>query len=178
MTTKKQLSANQKNALKGGVKTEQGKEISKMNSLKHGFFSKITTDYDKIDNQDFCESFYKHFAPANIYEEQLVEMLLSNLLTLRRICLVEKEYIETKLHPDIGMEFDFSVKKGYKPVIKLDLLDDLSKFQKYKTSIQRCIFKVQHELERLTFNRNSDFKYIPNAIDVSVSADNGFVLGD
>ena len=43
--------------------------------------------------------------PANEYENQMVEILLSNLLTFRRICLVEKEYLETKIHPDIEMVF-------------------------------------------------------------------------
>ena len=73
--------------------------------------------------------------PANEYENQMVEILLSNLLTFRRICLVEKEYLETKIHPDIEMDFSTCLKKGYEPEIKLDLIDELNKFQKYKTSI-------------------------------------------
>ncbi|MEI8129718.1 MAG: hypothetical protein WCG95_08915 [bacterium] len=176
MTTTKQIKANQKNALKGGVKTDASKEASKMNALKHGFFSKITTEYDKIDNEAFCKEIYACFNPQNQYEKQLVEILLSNLLTYRRICFIEKEFIETKLNPHKGMEFDHYITKGYEPVIKLDLLDDLSKFQKYKTYVQNCIYKTQHELERLTANRHSDIKIIPNALDVNITAENGFVF--
>ncbi len=176
MTTIKQIKANRKNALAGGVKTDAGKAVSKMNALKHGFFSKITTEYDKIDCEDFCKEIYDCFNPQNQYETQLVEILLSNVLTYRRICLIEKEFVETKLNPHKGFEFENYITKGYEPVIKLDLLDELSKYQKYKTYVQNSLYKTQHELERLTANRYSDEKIIPNALDVSVSAENGFVL--
>ena len=90
MATIKQIKANRKNAIKGGVKTETGKAISSQNATKYGFFSKITTEFDKLNNEDFCKSIYNCFMPVNEYENQMVEILLSNLLTFRRICLVEK----------------------------------------------------------------------------------------
>lgn len=176
MTTTKQINANRKNALNGGVKTEQGKSITRMNAVKYGFFSKIITEYDKLINEDFCKSIYECFMPVNEYENQMVEILLSNLLTFRKICLIEKEDIETKLHPDEKMNFDICIKEGYKPIIQLDLLDDLNKFQKYKTSIQNNIIKIEHELERLSNNRDGINKIIPNTIDINVSNSNGFVL--
>ena len=36
--------------------------------------------------------------------------------------------------------------------------------------------QVEHELERLVVNRNSEYKYIPNTLDINVSNSNGFVL--
>ncbi|MCX5637107.1 MAG: hypothetical protein NTX52_05375 [Planctomycetota bacterium] len=38
--SEKQLEANRENALKGGVKTEEGKAIVKYNALKHGLLAK------------------------------------------------------------------------------------------------------------------------------------------
>lgn len=176
MATLKQQKANKLNSLKGGVKTHAGKEVSKMNALKYGFFSKIVTQFDKLNNSDFCNEIYICFNPINEYEKQLVEILLSNLLTFRRICFIEKEFIETKLNPNKKMEFDVYLKEGYKPIIELDLLDDLNKFQKYKTSVQNNIMKIEHELERLVNNRNNNNQIIPNIVDVNVSTQNGFVL--
>ena len=168
MTSDKQIKANKQNALKGGVKTDAGKSISRLNATKFGFFSKITTEFDKISNEDFCTEMYNYYQPENEYEKQLVEIILSNFLTYRRICFVEKEFIETKVNPDVShcdiVCDDLFLTKGYKSVIKLDLLDDLNKFQKYKTSIQNNIVKLSHELERLTNNRNSKNKIIPNAV--------------
>ena len=37
----KQLEANRKNAKLGGVKTEEGKEVSRLNALKHGLLSEV-----------------------------------------------------------------------------------------------------------------------------------------
>ena len=54
-----------------------------------------------------------------------------------------KNIVETKLNPDVKMDFEVCIKEGYKPVIELNLLDDLNKFQKYKTSIQNNIIKIQ-----------------------------------
>ena len=176
MATIKQIKANRKNAIKGGVKTEAGKAISSQNATKYGFFSKITTEFDKLNNEDFCKSIYNCFMPVNEYENQMVEILLSNLLTFRRICLVEKEYIETKLNPGSEKQIDFCVIKGYEPIIKLDLIDELNKFQKYKTSIQNNIIKIEHELERLITNRHNENKIIPNSVDVNITGMNGFVL--
>ena len=103
MTSKKQIEANKQNALKGGVKTEAGKTVSRMNATKYGFFSKIITEYDKLEHSDFCKEIYACFKPESEYEKQLVEILLSNFLTYRRICFVEREYIQTKLDPDIDI---------------------------------------------------------------------------
>jgi len=38
MTTEKQIQANRLNALKGGVKTEEGKAAVRLNAPSHGFF--------------------------------------------------------------------------------------------------------------------------------------------
>ena len=52
MTTSRQVKANRKNAIKGGVKTGAGKAISSQNATKYGFFSKIVTEFNKLNNED------------------------------------------------------------------------------------------------------------------------------
>ena len=39
MVSKKQLVANKQNARKGGVKTAEGKSLTRLNALKHGLLS-------------------------------------------------------------------------------------------------------------------------------------------
>jgi hypothetical protein len=118
----KRLLANQANALKGGVKTEKGKEISRLNAIKYGFFSHVVTDYDKADHKAMCAEIYSTFKPTNTYETQLVEILLSNLLAYRRISLIENELMLRRLDPEIvENELDISfgitkvIKEGYRP---------------------------------------------------------------
>jgi len=39
MVSKKQLVANKRNAQKGGVKTAEGKAVTRLNALKHGLLT-------------------------------------------------------------------------------------------------------------------------------------------
>ncbi|OGL82255.1 hypothetical protein A3I41_05460 [Candidatus Uhrbacteria bacterium RIFCSPLOWO2_02_FULL_48_18] len=40
MTSQKQIEANRENAKRGGVKSEEGKDVSKYNVLRHGILSR------------------------------------------------------------------------------------------------------------------------------------------
>lgn len=176
MTTEKQIEANQQNGLLGGVKTEEGKRTSRMNALKYGFFSRIVTDYDKIQESEFCKDIYECFTPSTPYEEQLVEVLLSNILSYRRICLVENELIKKQLKPTIIEDtlatYDFTVvkQKGYTPVIEGNVIEELEKFQRYKTTTMNLIFKTQHELERLQRMRKGENIPSPAVCDISITS--------
>lgn len=171
------LQANQKNALLGGVKTEEGKKISRLNAIKYGFFSETVTDYDKISCEDFCRDIYECFSPATCYEEQLVEIILSNLLTYRRISFVEHELIKQRLNPTVTKNvlddsdtFLKVIKEGYQPHLHGDIVEELEKFQRYKTATVNLILKTQHELERLSRLRIGEAVPAPLAVDVNVSA--------
>ena len=176
MATEKQIEANQQNGLLGGVKTDDGKKTSRMNALKYGFFSRIVTDYDKIQESDFCRDIYECFKPSTPYEEQLVEVLLSNLLTYRRICFVENELIRKRLKPtiieDTFQTHDFTVVKqrGYTPAIEGNVIDELDKFQRYKTTTMNLTFRTQHELERLQRMQKGENISSPAVCDINITA--------
>jgi len=146
MATEKQVNANRENALLGGVKTEGGKEKSRMNAVKHGFFSQIVLEFDKITHEEFCNEIYDYFSPDSIFEKQLVEIILSNLLAYRRICLKETESFNKALTKD---DSDwFSLDTSYETKFQKDMMDESLKFQRYKTSAFSLMTKAQHELER------------------------------
>jgi len=146
MTTGKQINANRENALLGGVKTEGGKGKSRMNAVKHGFFSQIVLEFDKITHDEFCNQIYDYFSPDSIYEKQLVEIILSNLLAYRRICLKETESFNRTLTKD---DSDWlSLDTSYETKFQKDIMDESLKFQRYKTSAFSLMAKAQHELEK------------------------------
>ena len=175
MVSDAQLKANQQNSLRGGVKSEGGKLTSRKNAIKHGFFSKIVNDYDKMEHQDFCSEIHSHLNPSNILEEQLVEILLSNLLSYRRVCLIESEHIKKTLDPTVVkdlIDFDPSVTavehQGYEPEIGCAVLSELEKFQRYKVSAVNLIIKTHHELERLRRLGQGEYVKPPVAVDLNV----------
>jgi len=146
MTTGKQINANRENALLGGVKTEGGKGKSRMNAVKHGFFSQIVLEFDKITHDEFCNQIYDYFSPDSIYEKQLVEIILSNLLAYRRICLKESESFNKAVTKDISDMF--SLELSYETKFENELMEEMLKFQRYKISAFNLMTKAQRELER------------------------------
>jgi len=179
MTSEKQIEANRQNAQAGGVRTSEGKAISRMNALKFGFFSRLVTDYDKLQAAEFCQEVYDCFKPTSIFEEELVEMLLTHLLCFRRICLVENELIRKRLNPTIvedSIEAQLSrlnvLQKGYESLLQADVIEELERFARYKTAAVNLIFKTQHELERLTRMRQGECLPPPTVGDVNISISN------
>ncbi len=159
----------------GGPKTEGGKKVSRLNAIKYGFFSQLVTEYDKLQHGDLCDDIYESFGPQTTYEAQLVEILLSNLLAYRRISFVEHELFKKQLCPtvtrnimDNSEDFIRVVKEGYKPTVEDEIIEELEKFQRYKTATTNLILKMQHELERLARLRSGEVVPCPVAGDVSL----------
>lgn len=170
MTTQKQIEANQNNALLGGVKTEEGKKTSRLNAKKHGFFSKILTVEDKELNQDFCDDIYAVFDPSNAYEEQLLEIMLSNLLVYRRISIVESELLSRALNKsatNLGLN-----SSPYDLKLENNVGDEILKFQRYKVASLNAVLKIQLNLERLTRMRKGESIPPPQVADVNVTGAN------
>lgn len=173
MATAKQIEANKQNALLGGVKTDGGKEKSRVNAIKHGFFSQIVTDFDKVAHKDFCNEIYVHFSPANIYEAQLVEIILSSMLAYRRICLFESQLIRNEWRDavcgsdDIVLDFSDS---AYQKQFRSCVMDELLKFNRYKICAFNMMTKAGHELERHVRMRNGESVPFPAVCDINISA--------
>lgn len=172
MATQKQAEANRQNALQGGVKTEEGKKVSRLNAMKHGFFSKIVTDFDKLSCDDFLDEVYRHFAPTNIYETQLVEIMLSNMLAYRRVCIFESQLVSSELADAICGSEEFEIVLGrskYQNKFSDDVMDELLKITRYKICAFNMITKSQHELERLVRMRNGEAMPLPAVCDINIS---------
>jgi hypothetical protein len=91
---KKRL-ANQRNALKStGPRTEEGKEQSRANALKHGLtgLGTVLTEQDRGAMSVRVEEYRAHLAPVDVLEECLVERAALASLRLERC--VEQETVE------------------------------------------------------------------------------------
>ncbi|MBI4158444.1 MAG: hypothetical protein HY505_02400 [Candidatus Yanofskybacteria bacterium] len=94
--SEKQITANQQNALKStGPTSDDGKSISKLNSLKHGILSKssiITTGDGEEDLEMFeaiTERLVEDFQPVGLAEEMLVDRIISSYWRLQRVMRAE-----------------------------------------------------------------------------------------
>jgi len=145
MTSEKQLKANRQNAKLGGVKTEEGKAISKYNALKHGLLSEkvLIGKESKREREDL--------KPRSEIEMLLVDRMVANFWRLRRAMTKEEESVFNDYK---GMENGADI------------------FFRYETMLERGIYKALHELQRIQSARAGEKPPIPLAVDVDVSGVN------
>jgi len=169
----KQLKANRKNAKLGGVKTPEGKAVSKYNAMKHGILSKEVTLPGEEDALliDMGKTLRKELAPQSEIEHILVDRIIANSWRLKRVLRIEREMMENdrtseswngeKRIKTLGeaLHYNFVNKDTYGKLIR------------YETSIERGIYKALHELQRIQSARNGESPTVPMAIDIDISED-------
>ena len=134
MTTEKQTLANRLNALKGGVKTPEGKAVSRLNAISHGFYSQfIVVPGEDIHLFNLLRDKYMaEFKPVGEMETLLVERVVTSAWRLRRVLLNESKH----MHPNADFRH-----LSWENTLRLD------------TTLERQIYKALHELERLQKTR-------------------------
>ena len=160
MTTKKQLIANNKNALAStGAKTIEGKIISSKNSLKHGILFKdlIIKNESIEDFEDLRNLLYEDLNISGVLEEMLAEKMLNSLWRLRRILTAENEIFK---HDDWGANSISSQFKGYDSQC-------IKSLSRYESLLERSFYKALHELQRLQAVKYGNPVMAPIAVEVS-----------
>jgi len=162
-TTQKQIEANRENGKLGGVKTEGGKEISKLNAIKHGLLSQkaIFRWEDGELLHILEEAITSEYKPEGEIEKILIDRICSGFWRLQRILSLES-----------NNAFERNVFER-----KLELTGTADRFIRYEMMIERSIYKALHELERIQAKRNGENVPLPVALDVDISGgkENGFV---
>lgn len=149
--SEKQLEANRENAKLGGVKTEEGKAVSRYNAMRHGLLSEQVLMEKEDENLllELEKRLRSELKPANEMELLLVDRIAGNTWRLKRA---------------LGME-----KHGVISSSGNGLMYDSDKFFRYEIMLERSIFKALHELQRLQADRKGEKVPLPVAIDVDIS---------
>ncbi|MFH1866578.1 MAG: hypothetical protein ABIJ81_00640 [Patescibacteria group bacterium] len=175
--SQKQLEANRENAKLGGVKTEEGKEISKYNALKHGILSKEVL----LDNEDegslieLGKRIRAEIKPVGEVELILTDRIIANIWRLRRFLEVERKVMELKREEQLSDSFNlkYSSKEKIERMAGREMIvnEDTEILLRYETAIERSTYKALHELQRIQAARAGAKPPAPLAIDVDVSKD-------
>jgi hypothetical protein len=105
MTSFRQIEANRRNALRStGPRTEEGKQQSRRNALRHGLTAETVIDglEDSEDYQAFEAAVIADYDARTAVERELVLRLVSLLWRLRRIISIETDLL--KIQSDIVRE--------------------------------------------------------------------------
>lgn len=139
---------------KGGPKTDEGKEVSKMNALKHGLLSKavLITGEDSEQLLAITKRIRFEMKPETEIERILVDRIVSNVWRLKRALAMENGEV-------------LSGTGG--------LMYDSDKFFRYETMLEKGIYKALHELERIQAKRNGKDVPIPAVVDVNIDSSFG-----
>lgn len=128
-TSEKQIKANRKNALSGGVKTAGGKAVSRYNATRHGILREAVTEYEQVTYEEIFNDICTYFKPRNFVEEMLIERIAVAYVKLVRLSKAEAEAVRTALDPTIPMggTLKMNDRDGYEPVMKYQLIDLMSR---------------------------------------------------
>jgi hypothetical protein len=139
MATKKQITANRRNAAKcTGPKTAAGKATCSLNALRHGLYSSTIilpgenqAEFDKIHRQ-----ILDLYQPTDAYQQQMVDELAAIQWKLRRA-----ELIEAGILIEYGDEPASSCLAQYDRVTQI------------QCRLRRAMFKLYKELETIKVAR-------------------------
>jgi len=169
--SEKQLEANRQNAKLGGVKTEEGKAISRYNAIKHGLLS-IEVLLDGEDEKILIEVGQRlrmELEPKTELELVLVDRITANVWRLKRVLRIERDIIEKEFCDDNFGNYKGKGSLGEALSFSHTNNDTYGKLIRYETSIERGIYKALHELQRIQAVRLGEKILAPMAVDVDIS---------
>ncbi|MDP3296845.1 MAG: hypothetical protein Q8N09_04505 [Thermodesulfovibrionia bacterium] len=155
MVTEKQIEANKENAKLGGVKTEEGKAVSKYNALKHGLLSQevIMKGEDEKTLLELEKRLRNELKPATEIELLLVDRIAANIWRLKRALGFEEDEVISEYEGELGLKGDADL------------------FFRYEIMLERSIYKALHELQRIQATRMGEKPPLPVVVDVDISKD-------
>lgn len=172
MVSDAQLLANRENAKKGGVKTDTGKAIVRLNALQHGLLCRdvLLPGENRDALNELRERFIAEFQPEGEVELMLVERMVSSYWRLGRALVIETGYLRTQLESyEPGAKIHHTQACGRLVNVTLGGSNRWLNLLRYETAIERQFYKALHELERLQMARKGARPPAPIAIDVDVS---------
>jgi hypothetical protein len=175
MISEKQLEANQENAKLGGVKTEEGKAVSKLNAIKHGLLTReaLLDGENEQELKELTDNIYEQFTPKGELEKIFCDRIASSVWRLSRAIKVEKNIMEFHSKDDFGKICLSQAEGQGRRMAIMDMIinDDIEKIIRYESSIERGIYKALHELQRIQATRKGEDVPLPVSVDIDFSKD-------
>jgi hypothetical protein len=152
MSTKKQIKANRRNALKSTGPSPAGKQVSATNATKHGLFTEhlIVRDEDLAAFRQFSEHIHAEFRPQGPTEAFYVEHLIDQCWRLRTCLKLETDlfdyyrvYENERGNLGIAFAHDASQKNAvtrlseYAPRFQRGLLKDIAELRRLQARASR-----------------------------------------
>ena len=132
----------------GGVKTPEGKAITRYNAQRHAILRQTITEYEKADQEEIFNGLAEDLKPQSYLQEKVAEIIGSNLIKLQRIAVAESDTIKEALAPMIQTEFsEYDMMHGpaykkYKSKISNEIANRLLLLSRYQTATENRIYRA------------------------------------
>jgi hypothetical protein len=176
--SQKKLEANRRNSqLSTGPKTEEGKNHSRANALKHGVLASALLVKEGEGAEDAAEFegllrvLCKSLEPVGAAEEMFVEDIAVCRWRLKRALRCEAGLVRRQFAGHL-MDIAFELNAERAKItdhLSLPLGMNLDRILRYETTIQRKLVSAMNQLERLQRARKGE--HVPAPVSVQVSSD-------
>jgi hypothetical protein len=166
----KQLTANRKNAKKGGIKTDKGKAISRLNATRHGIFSNVllANTEDKKELIQLRNKLIETFSPVGMMEEILTDRIAVCIWRLRRCAIANSAGMEDVEREILSNKHITAEQVELYSKIRVVTYGPTELLLRYETTIERQMYRAVQELDKLQLKRLKlkDNHAIPVMIDL------------
>ena len=136
----------------GGVKTPEGKAVSRYNAQKHMVLRETATKYEEVDLEEIYNDLARDLNPKGRAQETLIEIIAINMIKLTRLVKSEAEVIKQRLSPYTPPETNIEIYKpggyAYKPKL-LYTEEPYGLFARYQTATENRIYRALTILRKL-----------------------------
>ena len=144
MTTIKQIEANRKNAQKStGPVSEIGKALVAKNAIRHGILSEnvFVEEGERKTYDNFCNEMLKDLKPQTVFENYLVDRIISTAWRLRRIVCIEAMKLESASKYSYG--------DSYTSVFVAKAADSMAVLSRYEQALEKTFYRALKELKSI-----------------------------
>lgn len=156
---------------KRGVKTPEGKQISKYNAIRHGILTQVLLPNETTEAEIIKEQLTNEYEPKTLTEELLIETMVIAYTRRQRATNTEREFMLQVLNPAIyeersitppllenqpigdsvsGIKEMILIKPAYTAKVAPEQIDIVDRtFARYITTCERQFFRALHELQRI-----------------------------
>ena len=156
---------------------------TRYNALKHGLLATGVTELDDVAGfPSFCAKIEAELKPLGEMETFLTGQIVLCMVRLKRIRLIEAEYVTAQLNPpvtakqggiDMGMDAILGetvvTDPGLPARLSADAVDALANsFARYETAIENRLFRALNQLERMQRLRQGEKIPAPVSAEIAV----------
>ena len=172
--SEKKIEANRRNAkLSTGPRTEDGKNRSRYNAIKHGIFSKDvlhSEGFGKEDTKEFDDlltMLLEDRKPVGVLEEVLVERIAVCLWRLKRALQYEVGTMRVRyFDPQLSLMSKIEYLTPCYRHLRLPPGQEMDLLLRYETTFHRQLISTFNQLERLQRTRRGE--HVPAPVTVQV----------